>query len=135
MADRLLEELGASRITFRLDTPGENYPVRYEALAPGIRSIKCDSAVDDLRDVPTFQWVQREKRVLVQDDLAVPDLDPGVPAALLDVYGVRSQMLAPILLGGELHGVISVHYAPGPRAWTANEQAVLERARADVERE
>lgn len=131
--DGLLEELGASRVTLRLDTPGEIFPVRYEALAPGIRSIKGDDSVGDLREAKTFQWVEREQRVLVQDDTL--HADPPVPPALVDVYGARAQMLAPVVRHGELVGVVSVHYAPGPRAWTAEERAVLERARARVESE
>jgi GAF domain-containing protein len=133
IVDGLLEQLGASRVTLRLDTPGEIFPVRYEALAPGIRSIKGDDSVGDLREAQTFQWVQRELRLLVQDDLL--DADPPVPPALVDVYGARSQMLAPVVRDGEFVGVISIHYAPGPRAWTAEERAVLEQARAQVERE
>jgi GAF domain-containing protein len=133
VVDRLLADLDASRVTLRLDTPGEIFPVRYEATAPGIRSIVGDTSVGDLREAKTFQWVQREKRLLVQDD--VVDADPPVPPALVDVYQCRAQMLAPVLRDGELHGIISVHYAPGPRAWTADEQATLERARAEVEAE
>ena len=132
--DGLLRELGASRVTLRLDTPGDIYPVRFEALAPGMNSIKGDTSVGDLREAKTFQWVQREKRLLVQDDL-LADPDPPVPQALLDVYGARAQMLAPVLKEGELHGVISIHYAPGPRVWTDEERAILEQARAQVERE
>jgi GAF domain-containing protein len=135
IVDGLLAELGASRVTLRLDTPGEVFPVRYEALAAGTASIIGDPSVGDLREVKTFQWVQREKRLLVQDDTAAPDLDPPVPPALLEVYRARSQMLAPVLRDGEVFGVISIHYSPGPRSWTAEEQAVLERARARVEEE
>ena len=133
IVDRLLEELDASRITLRLDTPGEIFPVRYEALAPGIRSIKGDTSVGDLREAKTFQWVERERRLLVQDDTL--DADPPVPPALVDVYGARAQMLAPVEREGRLVGIVSVHYAPGPREWTPEDRAVLERARAGVESE
>ena len=126
----LLDELGASRTTLRLDTPGETYPVVAEALAPGIASIKGDTRVGDLRAAKTFQYIERELKPLVQNDLL--DADPAPPKELIELYGARSQMLAPIVRNGRLAGVISVHYAPGPREWTAEELATLERCAAQV---
>jgi GAF domain-containing protein len=41
-------------------------------------------------------------------------------------------MLAPIVQDRELVGILSVHYAPGPRVWTDEEIGSLERASARV---
>ncbi len=66
-----------------------------------------------------------EQRILVQDDCAAND--PPPPKELMEYYGVRAQMLAPLVRDAQLIGIISVHYAPGPRAWTEDDVAALER--------
>jgi GAF domain-containing protein len=38
-------------------------------------------------------------------------------------------------LGGELVGLVSVHYVPGPRSWTGEEIAAVEDVVARVRRE
>jgi GAF domain-containing protein len=43
-------------------------------------------------------------------------------------------MLAPVVLGGEVVGLVSVHYAPGPRQWTEDEIAAVEEIVGRVER-
>jgi maleate isomerase len=123
----LLQATGASRVTLRLDTPGEVYPVVAEACAPGVRSIKGATEID-LRRAKTFQFLERERRVLVQADCLVDE--PAVPPALIELYGVRAQMLAPLVSGGRLVGIVSVHHAGWPRKWTEAEIAALEAAAA-----
>ena len=41
-------------------------------------------------------------------------------------------MLAPIVRGGQLVGIVSVHHAPGPREWEPDDIAALERARDEI---
>lgn len=41
---------------------------------------------------------------------------------------MRAQMLAPIKQDGELVGIVSVHYGPGPRHWRRTDIAAVERA-------
>ncbi len=125
IVEELLRDTGASRTTLRLDSPDAVFPVVAEALAPGIGSIAGDSSID-LRAAPTFQFLDRERRLLIQPDLL--DADPAPPAELIAHYGARAQMLAPIVQDERLVGILSVHYAPGPREWTAEDVAVLERA-------
>jgi GAF domain-containing protein len=36
--------------------------------------------------------------------------------------------VAPVVRDERLLGILSVHYAPGPREWTAEDVAALERA-------
>jgi GAF domain-containing protein len=131
LMEELLERTGASRTTLRIDDePGRVFPVKAEALAPGIGSIAGDDTIP-IRESATFKWIDRERRILVQEDLLTAD--PAPAADLMERYGGRAQMLAPVQRGGELVGLVSVHYAPGPRAWTAEDVAALESVLARIE--
>jgi len=124
LIEELLARTGASRTTLRVDDePGKVFPVKAEARAPGVSSIAGDETIP-IRASATFQWVDRERRILVQDDLLAAD--PAPARALIDRYGARAQILAPVEREEELVGLVSVHYAPGPRTWTKEEVAALE---------
>lgn len=125
LIEDLHEAVGASRTTLRLDRPGAVFPVVAEALAPGVRSIRDDQKID-LKRAATYEFLANEQRILVQDDCTAND--PPPPKELIDYYGVRAQMLAPLIRDGQLIGIISVHYAPGPRAWSEDEVAALDHA-------
>ena len=126
------ERTGASRTTLRLDTPGDVFPVVAEGLAPGVRSIKGETGID-LRAAVTFQYLERERRNLIQSDCAAGDYP--APAELLDFYGVKAQMLAPLVRDDRLIGIISVHYAPSTREWSEEEVAALDDAARRVSSE
>jgi maleate isomerase len=130
IVEKLLADTGASRTTIRLDRPDAVFPVVAEATAPGINSI-ADATSIDLKAAPTFVFLAEEKRPLIQPDLL--DTDVPAPAALIELYGARAQMLAPILRDDELVGILSVHYAPGTREWTAEDIAALEQAAEQVQ--
>jgi maleate isomerase len=127
--DRVAEDLrdatAASRVTLRLDTPGQVFPVVGEALAPGIRSIR-DATEIDLRAATTFQYLERELQPLIQNDCATGDYP--APLELIQLYGVKAQMLAPIVRDERLAGIVSVHYAPATRRWSASDITALEDA-------
>ena len=123
--EELLTATGASRATIRLDRPGEDFPVAAEALAPGIRSIAGDLSFG-IRSSGTVGHLEREQQILVQPDIM--GVEPAPSPELLERYGTRSQMLAPLVRNGSLFGIVSVHYNVGPREWTAAEVAVLEGA-------
>jgi len=94
IVEKLLADVGASRVTVRLDRPDAVFPVVAEAMAPGINSIAGATTID-LKAAPTFVFLADEKPPLIQSDLL--DTDVPAPQALLDLYGARAQMLAPIL--------------------------------------
>ena len=121
----LLEATRASRTTIRLDSSAGVFPVAAEALAPGVRSIAADDSID-LRRAATFAFLERELRMLVQDDCLAGASPP--PRELVELYGVRAQMLAPIVREGSLAGIVSVHHAATPREWAEHEIAALNRA-------
>ena len=121
--ESLLQRTGGSRTTLRLDRPDGFFPVVAEALAPGIRSIAGDASID-LRASATFQSLDQERQLLIQSDLLAAD--PAPPAELIELYGARAQMLAPVVRDDRLVGIVSVHYSPGPRSWTDDDVAALE---------
>jgi maleate isomerase len=124
----LLNKVGASRTTIRLDVPKHGFAVNAvvaEARAPGINSIAVEKSLEQ-RKTQTASWLERERRILVQNDCLNAEFQP--PKELMQIYGTRAQMLAPIERDGALTGWISVHYNPSPREWTPAEVAALEAA-------
>lgn len=118
--DRLRRELGASRIILRLETPGSFYPVVAESVADGIHRVATGHE-PDFSQAPTFLFVKDERRPLIQDDCLDHPLAP--PADIVGHYGVRSQLLVPVVRGDRFVGVVGVHVAEGPRTWTDGEVA------------
>ena len=132
----LLVSTGASRTTLRLDLPNHDAgldEVVAEALAPGVRSTRGNTSIRNLRDSPPIRFLEEQRTPLVQEDCS--RADPAPPPELIELYGVRAQMLAPIVREGRLAGVISVHYVPGPRQWSAEDIAALREAAERVQRE
>jgi len=132
----LLGSADASRTTLRLDLPDQDAgldAVVAEALAPGVRSIRDDTSIRNLRDVSTVRFLEEQRRPLVQNDCLADDLAP--PSELIELYSVKAQMLAPIVRDDRLIGVISVHYVPGPRDWSSEDVAALREAAERVQRE
>jgi pimeloyl-ACP methyl ester carboxylesterase len=122
----IIEELrvdtAASRTTLRLDTPAMNFPAVAEALAPGVKPIKHDYSLDQ-RGAATAQYILEKRKPLVQDDCAIAD--PAPPRALMDIYDVKAQMVAPVQNGSAVLGWVSVHYNQGPRHWSEDDVAAL----------
>src|SRR5215210_1687029 len=132
----LLRATDASRTTLRLDLSDQDAgldAVVAEALAPGARSIRDDTSIRNLRGVSTVRFLEEQRRPLVQNDCLADDLTP--PSELIELYGVKAQMLAPIVRDDRLIGVISVHYVPGTRDWSSEDVAALREAAERVQRE
>ena len=129
----LLAATGASRVTLRLDQPSLGFDVNdvvAEARVSGVRTLKSETSIDQ-RSAATTRWIARERRNLLQNDIATSDLRP--PAKLAEIYGVRAQMLGPLFRGDALIGWISVHENTGPRGWRRADAAALDRALAEVQ--
>jgi maleate isomerase len=86
----------------------------------------------DPRSAPTYVYLKREQRILVQDELI--GADPAPPKELIEVYGTRAQMLAPVMVQGKVVGIISVHDGPDARRWTDEDVAALRQATDRVEK-
>ncbi|MCW2701470.1 MAG: hypothetical protein JWQ45_3005 [Blastococcus sp.] len=122
---KLLADTGASRATLRLDVAGMNFPVVAEAV-DGVASLSGVHSLDQ-RNLATVRHLFQTHDVLVQDDCRMAD--PAPPAALVDAYGVKAQMLGPLLHVGTVLGWVSVHDCAGARPWT---DADVDRLRAAV---
>jgi GAF domain-containing protein len=126
--ENLLTATAASRTTLRLDLPDKDLHVDRvvaEAVAAGVQSIGDDSSIDQ-RALPTVMFLEEERRPLVQNDCLAAD--PAPPQALIEFYGVKAQMLGPLVRDDHLIGWISVHYTPGPREWSHKDVDALREA-------
>jgi maleate isomerase len=133
----LLRGARASRTTLRIDLPafglGVNLPAA-EALAPGVPSLKDKASLDQRRSV-AFRWLDKHRRLFIEDDCLTAEPDVAPEREVVEVYGIRSEMLGPLVRDDRLVGVVSVHDTTGPRQWTKDEIAALERACAAFQRE
>ena len=123
----LLEDTGASRVTLRR---GEGFPVVEEILAPGAKSI-ADERTLDMRTQPVAIEVAAGRQV-VHDDSATAYDDPEYHR-MRDLYGgLAAQIVTPVIVGGEVAGIVSLHQLGEPRHWTEGEVAACRAAAARV---
>jgi maleate isomerase len=133
----LLKETNASRTTLRIDLPkfglSVNAPAA-EALAPGVHSIKDKTSLDQRRAV-AVKWLEKHRRVFVENDCLNTTPDVAPEKEVTDIYGIRSEMVAPVVRGEHLPAWVSVHEIRGPRQWTKTEIAAIEAACTKVSQE
>jgi maleate isomerase len=129
----LLAQTGASRATLRLDDEAlglHSDDVVAEALAPGAESMRGAGGINH-RAAETAQWLERHRTLLIQNDF---DSGPAAPEKLRQHFGVKAQMLAPVIRAGRLDGWVSVHEARAKREWSdADKAAIMEAAQAVVD--
>ena len=128
----LRNETDASRTTLRLDDTSLGFhidDVVVEALEPGEKSMRGVGGINH-RGAATGQWLEHHRRLLVQDDLSRGE--PKAPQGLTQGFGVKAQMLAPVMRDGRVDGWVSVHEAKSTRAWTEADQAAAMRAAEQV---
>jgi maleate isomerase len=132
----LLEKTNASRTTLRIDLPQFGLEVNApaaEALAPGVHSIKDKRSLDQRKAV-AVRWLEQHRKVFVENDCLNTTPDVAPEKEVTDVYGIRSEMVAPVVYNGHLIGWVSVHNIRGPHRWTKSEIAAIEAACAEVGR-
>jgi maleate isomerase len=115
----LRERTGATRTTLRIDFEGFRFPVEFESLAAGAGTIKGD-ATFDLRRAPSSRHVLETGEMLVQDDCTDHPFAP--PPEFIELYGVRAQIICPIVKGDRPVAIISVHSKEGPRQWSEEDR-------------
>jgi GAF domain-containing protein len=128
IADRLCGQLSASRVTVRLG-PTRNLPVLAEVLDAGVSSLRCETSIDQMA-AETVRWVVEHRRVL-----AVGDAGTGVPrtpSAMVERFGLRAFLIAPILIEDAFAGTVSVHVNGEPRAWTPEDERAAAQAAAEA---
>lgn len=133
----LLAATSASRTTIRLDIPELNIgvdDVYAEATAPGVSSLKLDSSLNQ-RSLATVLWLDQHRELLIQSDCI--NAEVPAPKALVGVYGVKAQVLGPLVWRDRLVGWISIHHVPGTREWTPRDlgamRAAMDKAKSLLE--
>jgi maleate isomerase len=131
--DVLRVKTGGSRTTLRMDDSRHNCHVdrvAAESLAPGIPSLRPNTSLNQ-RALKTCIYLNETGEALVQPDTINAPIAP--PKALMTVYGVKAQMLIPLMSPeGEAGAWISVHYVPSTREWSESDVAALHSAGRDV---
>lgn len=118
----LLDATGADRVTLRRDVPGAvAFPVTDEALAAGVGSLREERTID-LRTQPVALEV-RAGRQVVQHDSAAATHDPDFQRMREAYGGIGAQIVTPVVVDGEVRGIVSVHHLGAPRRWTEEEVA------------
>jgi GAF domain-containing protein len=115
----LLESTGASRVTLRQDVPGEVFPVTHEALGPGVGSLREERSVN-MRTQPVAIEVAAGRQV-VQHDSATAYDDPDFHRMRAIYGGLAAQIVTPVMVGGRVAAIVSLHQLGSPREWTDDE--------------
>ena len=135
IVDRLRRDTGASRTTIRVDCAPldlEMETVAVESLDHGAKAIE-GKRTPGMRDSAAPSWLRRNRRTFVMEDCLNPWAPEVAPEDyVIDLYGIRSEMVAGIFRGDDMIGIVSVHYVKGPRSWSDGEVAMIERACDDV---
>lgn len=124
----LLDQTKASRTTIRLDIPElgmEPSKPAAEAKRPEIMTI-MDKPRRDQDKSGTLNFLKRERRVLIQDDLLNPDPAAIPPRDLIEAFGTYAQMLGPVVRGDRVVAYVSVHENTGARHWKDEDVRALE---------
>ena len=128
--------------SLRVDTDGGRTTVRLdhdilelhvdtvaeESLSEGVHSIRAQNSLDQ-RNAAAIRWLEKHRRSFVMNDTLDPwDAEVAPEKAVIETYGIRSEMVSPVIKDSDMVGWVSVHYTKGPRDWTAAEIARIEAA-------
>ena len=135
VAERLRTGTGASRTTIRVDCVRlglEMETVAVESRDSSARALE-GQRTPAVREGAAVRWLAQHRRTFVMEDCLEP-WDPEVAPEdyVIDLYGIRSEMVAGVFRGAEMVGIVSVHYTRGPRSWSGGEVAMIESACKDV---
>lgn len=124
-------EADAGRTTVRLDDCGLGFDVdtvAAETLSEDVHSIRTLNTFDQ-KGAAAIRWLNKHRRTFVMNDCLDPwDPEVAPERAVVETYGIRSEMVAPVIKDGEFVGWVSVHYTEGARTWTSAEIARIEAA-------
>ncbi len=119
-------------MTLRRDVPGDTaFPVVEEALDDGVGSLRSERTVH-LPTQPVVLEVQQGRQV-VQHDCAAAFDDPAFQRMLATYGGLAAQIVTPIIVGGRLVAILSLHQLGSTRVWTDDEIAAATEAARRVE--
>jgi len=125
--DGLLADTGASRVTLRQDVAGDTFPVTHEALVSGVASI-IGVETPNMAGQPVVLAVTAGRQVVQED------CEPLFPSdrpfhEMRSLYGgLRAQIVTPVLVGGKVTAIVSVHQLGRARTWSEDDAAACRRA-------
>ena len=128
IVEDLLLATGTSRALLLLAAPGGNWSFAAEAVTHGSRQVRNDEAAGDIIGPLVLQRLEGDQAIIVQDDLT--RAEPAAVPALVERYGARAQIVAPLVRNGRLAGLIGVHQAVGPRHWEQHDVDRVRQAQA-----
>ena len=131
IAEQLLLETGASRAMVQVISSQRGPSIEAEAVSHGMRQIRHDGPAADLDKPELFSRLAHDGSTIVQADLERET--PAVARPLVERYGVRTRMLAPVMRGGALAAVVSVHDSREARQWSPDDLAALQKAGVAVQ--
>ena len=135
IADRLRDDTEAGRTTIRIDCAplGKGVEeVAIEARDGSARPLE-GKRTQDVRNGAAVRWLVKNRRTFTMEDCLNPWDDAVAPEDyVIELYGIRSEMVSGVFRGDDLVGIVSVHYTRGVRTWTDDEIALIERACAEV---
>ena len=131
IVNQLRADTGASRTTIRVDCPAlglEMASVAAESLDDGARSLK-GQRTPNVHGSAAVRWLRANKRTFVMEDCLNPWNPEVAPEDyVIELYGIRSEMVSGVFQGEALIGVVSVHYTKGVRTWSDEEVGMIEAA-------
>jgi GAF domain-containing protein len=130
IAESLLIETSASRAVVQVVSPDRQPCIEGEAVSHGMRQIRNDGPAGDLGEDELCTQLAHGGSIMVQADLE--RATPPVARPLVERYGARARMLAPVLQNGALAAVVSVHDSRGTRQWSPSDVDALQRASESV---
>ena len=135
IVDGLRADTGASRTTIRVDCAPlglEIETVAAESRDGGVRALEGKRTAD-VRSGAAPRWLRENRRTFVMEDCLNPWAPEVAPEDyVIELYGIRAEMVAGVFRGDDMVGIVSVHYTNGPRSWRDDEVAMIERACEEV---
>lgn len=119
--ESLLLATAVSRAMLQRARADGGFAIEAEAVQHGQQQLRHHASEAGALDAKTLAALERDKAIIVQDDLAHAQASGGI----------TTRMLAPLILGGRLAGVISLH-SPEPRQWSAQDKSVMADAQAKI---
>ncbi len=135
IVDRLRADTGASRTTIRVDCAPlglEVETVAAESRDDGVRALE-GQRTPGLRTCAAARWLHENRRAFVMEDCLNPWAPEVAPETfVIELYGIRAEMVCGVFQDHDMVGIVSVHYTKGARAWSDDEVAMIERACEEV---
>jgi GAF domain-containing protein len=127
LIEELRSELGVQRATVRVDVPDACFPVAYESLAPGTRSLLDDDT--DMARQPVPRLLEESAGQVVQEDSADAFPDDAAFHEMRERFGgMRAQIVTGCYRDGQLLALLSIHDLRAPRRFSEAERGLCRAA-------